>query len=129
MFLVKAIFFNTYLCSKDFKDFAKSVLYGTRCNIQNFGTFTDRQSLVVVQVHNLLFVLIESVHSLVQAPVQLAFGKIDKWAMIFIYTLLPPLVRAGLSAGSIFAQPIQVGIVGYSLKPGRKLAAACKTVK
>ncbi len=94
MFLGKAIFFNTYLCSKNFEDFAKSVLYGTRCNIQNFSCFPDRQTLVVVQVHNVFFVLVEPAHSLVQALGQLALGEICKRTGILVYTLLPPLVRA-----------------------------------
>jgi hypothetical protein len=59
-----------------------------------------------VQVHNVFFVLIEPAHSFVQALGQLVLCEICKRAGILVYTLLPPLVRAGLSAGSIFAQPI-----------------------
>jgi hypothetical protein len=80
-------------------------------------------------MHNVFLILVEPIHSLVQALGQLVLGKIDKGAIIFIYTLLPPLVGAGLRADGIFAQPIQESIVGYPVEPGRELAAALETIQ
>ena len=76
--LLQFFFFDNQFILKDFHNFAKSVLYATGCNIQDFGSLPDRQSLVVMQVHSLFFVFIEPIHGLIKLLCQLAFGNICK---------------------------------------------------
>ena len=82
-----------------------------------------------MQVDGLFLVLIEPVDGLVKLPGQLALSEPFSGTRISVCSLSPPLVRVGLNISRISALPVDVAVVGNSVKPGREPAAAPETIE